>query len=128
MQLLKEMLDALSFAANLREATHCLNQDVALDDYKTGETHKIIAQGTALNHKGGNTYEILAGRHKGKTLDLEAKHVVKESQDMELPKPRNKQVNDVLRSKKGGRHFDAKVDYKRSKEKEKVRQDTRDDS
>jgi hypothetical protein len=47
--------------------------------------------------------------------------------DAKLPKPRNKHVNDVLKSKKGGRHYDPKSDYKRSKEKEKVRLDVKGD-
>lgn len=34
-------------------------------------------------------------------------------------KPRNKRGNDVLRSKKSGRHYNAKTDYVRAKEKEK---------
>lgn len=38
---------------------------------------------------------------------------------VELPKPRNKQGNDILRSKRGGRHFDKRKDYDRAKEKQK---------
>lgn len=40
-----------------------------------------------------------------------------------LPKARNKQLNDVLLSKKGGRHYNAKKDYKRSQEKQKIRKE-----
>ena len=36
-------------------------------------------------------------------------------------KPRNKQVNDVLRNKKGGRHYSPKTDFKRTKHKEEDR-------
>lgn len=39
---------------------------------------------------------------------------------VELPKARNKQVNDVLRAKKGGRMFDEKKDFSRAKEKAKA--------
>lgn len=35
-------------------------------------------------------------------------------------KPRNKRGNDVLRSKKSARHYNAKKDYVRAKEKDKV--------
>lgn len=38
-----------------------------------------------------------------------------------MPKARNKQVNDVLKSKKGGRHYDAKKDFVRAKEKSNAR-------
>lgn len=36
---------------------------------------------------------------------------------VDVPKPRGKHVNDVLRSKRGGRHHDAKSDYNRAKTK-----------
>lgn len=42
---------------------------------------------------------------------------------VEVSKPRAKQVNDVLLSKHGGRHFDPKKDYKRAKERSKVRKE-----
>lgn len=35
--------------------------------------------------------------------------------------PRNKQLNDVLRTRKGGKHYDARSDYVRAKEKVKIR-------
>lgn len=38
---------------------------------------------------------------------------------IDQPKPRGKQVNDVLRTRKGGRHFDKRKDYDRAKEKQK---------
>jgi hypothetical protein len=37
------------------------------------------------------------------------------------PKPRNKQLHDTLRSKKGGRMTSAKTDYNRSAEKRKTK-------
>lgn len=40
---------------------------------------------------------------------------------VELPKPRNKQLNDVLRTRKGGRMQDKRKDYDRNKEKQKAR-------
>lgn len=36
---------------------------------------------------------------------------------VDVPKPRGKHVNDVLRSKKGGRHHDHKSDFNRAKQK-----------
>lgn len=36
------------------------------------------------------------------------------------PKPRGKQVNDTLRSKKNARHYNARTDYVRAKEKQKT--------
>lgn len=45
---------------------------------------------------------------------------VNEAKKLTLPRaPRHKQLNDVLRSKKGGAHHDDKSDYRRSKEKQK---------
>lgn len=38
-------------------------------------------------------------------------------------KPRDKKGHDILRSKKGGRHYNARTDYVRSKEKSKIRRD-----
>jgi hypothetical protein len=37
--------------------------------------------------------------------------------NVDVLKPRNKHVNDILRSKKGGRHHDRKSDFKRAKQK-----------
>lgn len=39
---------------------------------------------------------------------------------LEPLKPRNKHLNDVLRSRKGGVHYDEKSDYNRAKEKAKL--------
>ncbi len=39
------------------------------------------------------------------------------------PKPRDKRTNDILRSKKGGPHFDKKKDFKRSLERERTREE-----
>jgi hypothetical protein len=36
-------------------------------------------------------------------------------------KPRNKHLNDVLRARKSGAHYDARNDYNRAKEKNKIR-------
>lgn len=45
----------------------------------------------------------------------------KETVKVEVPKPRNKQLNDTLKGRKGGRHYDARSDYVRAKEKHKAR-------
>lgn len=45
---------------------------------------------------------------------------------IEPPKPRNKQLNDILRTRKGGTHYDPKGDYVRAKEKKKVREQIQD--
>jgi len=37
--------------------------------------------------------------------------------------PRAKHLHDVMAGRKGGAHYDAKADYKRSKEKEKARKE-----
>ena len=36
-------------------------------------------------------------------------------------KPRNKHLNDILMSKKGGKHYSEKTDYKRAAEKQKAK-------
>lgn len=40
---------------------------------------------------------------------------------VEASKPRNKQLNDTLRGRKGGRMRDKRKDYNRQEEKQKVR-------
>lgn len=40
---------------------------------------------------------------------------------IEVPKPRAKRVNDILRSKRGGRHYDQKSDYNRAKNNQRER-------
>lgn len=45
----------------------------------------------------------------------------KETVKVAAPKARNKHLNDVLKGRKGGRHYDARADYVRAKEKQKTR-------
>lgn len=51
----------------------------------------------------------------------------KESIKVDVPKARNKRLNDVLSTRKGGRHYDAKKDYVRAKEKSKLFRESADD-
>lgn len=53
----------------------------------------------------------------------EGKEVIK----IDVPKPRNKQLNDTLKNRKGGRHHDSRSDYVRAKEKSKDRRAAVDD-
>lgn len=52
-------------------ATHIMNKDLRHPD------HGIISSSTVLRHTGGNSYEVRAGRAKGKIISIPSEHVNK---------------------------------------------------
>lgn len=58
-------------------------------------------------------------------LDITAQRELDESDKVKLDplKPRNKRGHDILRSKKSARHYNARNDYVRAKEKDKTRRE-----
>jgi hypothetical protein len=58
-------------------------------------------------------------------LDIAAQHELNESDTIKLDliKPRNKRGEEILRSKRSVRHYNARKDYVRAKEKDKTRRD-----
>ena len=59
------------------EHSHVLSKDAAMPGYTPGNKRLIVKNGTVLQHKAGNSYEIRAGLHKGKQINLPTDAVVK---------------------------------------------------
>lgn len=83
-----------------------LKQGVKIEHEHTSDD--ATAREIALDHLGEDPkyYTKLKAVEEGKTIKA-------------LPKIRNKDLNDVLKAKRGGGHFSKKSDFKRAKEKEK---------
>lgn len=112
MKFLKELMD--------------LAADMLLDEEKKRKVGEpFVGMRPIKSFVAGNM--VMSNRSDGDGDDCEDEDDVKEAHDMKLKlvtlKPRNQQLHNVLGTRKGGRHYDAKSDYNRAKEKSKAKKE-----
>lgn len=101
MELLKELFDIY---ASIAEAKSDKKKEKT-PALKMKKVTSFVAGNMVMSGNG----EAMSEAKKSATIVVKA------------PAPRNKQLNDVLSTRKGGRHYDPKSDYVRAKEKHKAR-------